>query len=91
MDASLGRFEGLGVQVASAVNYSKSNLQKMDSLQIQVAKGINCSKSNFDLISRGFGSLQDPLVQTKSGVDELVASYNGTILMQNTSVFKDFY
>jgi hypothetical protein len=90
MDASLGRFDGLGVQVASAVDYSKSNLQKMDGLQIQVAKGIDYSQSNFDLISRGFDGLQDSLVQTRSGVGELVSSYNGTNLMRIISVFKDF-
>jgi hypothetical protein len=90
MDTSLGKFDGLGVQVASAVDYSKSNLQKMNGLHIQLAKGIDYSKSNFDLISTGVDRLQDSLAQARSGVDERVSSYNGTNLMRTISVFKDF-
>ncbi len=90
MDTSLGKFDGLVVQVASAVDYSKSNLNRMDGLQIQLAKGIDYSISNFDLISSGVGGLQDSLTQAKCGVDELVSSYNGTDLMRTISGFRDF-
>jgi hypothetical protein len=90
IDTSLGKFDGLGVQVASAVDYSKSNLRKMDGLQIQLAKGIDYSKSNFGLISAGVDRLQDSLVQARTGVDELVSSYSGIDPMPIFSIFKDF-
>ena len=81
MDISLEKFDGVGVQVASAVGYSKSNLQKTRRLQIQLTRGIDSSKSNFDQILTGVDRLQDSLAQTSTGIDELVSSYNGTALM----------
>lgn len=90
MDTYQGKFDGLEVQVASAIDYSKSNLRKMDGLTIQLSKGIDYSKSNFDLISTGVDRLQKSLIQARTGVDELVSSYNGTDLMQKFYVFNGF-
>jgi hypothetical protein len=62
MDTSLSKFDGLEVQVASAIDYSKSNLRKMDGLKMQLSKGIDYSKSNFDLISTGVDRLQKSVI-----------------------------
>jgi hypothetical protein len=90
MVTSLGKFDALGIQVASAVDYSKSNLRKMDSLEIQLSKGIDYSKSNFHLISTRVDRLQNLLDNAGTGVDGLVSSYNGTNLTRVFSFFKDF-
>jgi len=79
MDISLGIFDDLEVQVGSAVDYSKTSLRKMDDLEMQFSKGIDYSKSNFNLISTGVDKMQMSLAQARTGFDELVSSFNGTI------------
>jgi len=45
----------------------------MDGVETQLSKGIDYSKSNIDLI-------QKSLIQARTGVEELVSSYNGKFL-----------
>jgi hypothetical protein len=68
MDVSLGRLDGLELQVASIVGYSKSNLLKMDDLESQLTMGIQYSESNFGLVSLGIDKLGDSVAPMRTGL-----------------------
>jgi hypothetical protein len=78
MDASLGKLDGLELQVASVVGYSQSSLWKMDDLETQLRRGNHNFRSKFGVISSEINELCDSVAPIRAGVDELTFAYNGT-------------